>query len=131
MDEWLKPFWDQLELLMRGRSADLQKLLDKGLIEVDALTYMRGRSLMGRFVIIDECQNLHPSVLRTVVSRIAGDSKLVLLGDYSQVDNPYLDRSSNGLAYVMARMRDLDNVTVINMAKSERSRLAQIAIERL
>jgi PhoH-like ATPase len=129
MMEWVRPFLDNLELLMDEEYAD--QYIERGRIEIDALTYMRGRSLMNRFVIIDETQNLPPKTLKTLVSRIADGSKLVILGDLQQIDNPYLDSRNCGLAYVMDKMAGLPNVGVLSMAKGERGRLARLAVERL
>ena len=132
MAEWLKPFYDNLELIAKvSGEQTLGTPEDNELIEVDALTYIRGRSLMSRFVIIDEVQNLPPRMLKTIVSRLSDTSKLVLLGDLQQIDNPYLDSKNNGLAYVMTRMRGCPGVGVLSMAKSERGRLARLAIDRL
>lgn len=131
MAEWLKPFHDNMELLMRGRSESLQQLQDRGAVETDALTYIRGRSLMNRFVIVDECQNLAPRIIKTIVSRIADGSKLVLLGDLQQIDTPYLSARNNGLAYAMSKLRGEPSVAILNLEKSERSSLAKIAIQRL
>lgn len=127
--EWLKPFDDNLEYLLRGQARRIQEMKDRGQIEVDAMTYVRGRSLMGRFVVVDEAQNLMPSEVRTIVTRIGAKSKLVLLGDPSQIDNPYMDEKSNGLTTAMCKFKGQPNVAVLYMTKSERSRLAKLAIK--
>lgn len=129
MAEWVKPFMDNLELMMDGDY--IRMCMEKGLIELEAMTYLRGRSLMSRFIIIDEVQNIAPKHLKTIVSRVADSSKLVLLGDSQQIDNAYLDATNNGLVYAMSRMEDVPNVGLLSMAKSERGRLAKAAIERL
>lgn len=129
MIEWVRPFLDNLELLMDEDY--VEQYIEKGRIEIDALTYMRGRSLMNRFVIIDETQNLPPKTLKTLVSRVADGSKLVILGDLQQIDNPYLDAKNCGLAHVMEKMTGLPNVGVLSMSKGERGRLARLAVERL
>lgn len=129
MREWTKPFFDNLEILLDKTYVALY--LERGIIELDALTYIRGRSIMNRFVIIDETQNLAPKHLKTIVSRISDSSKLILLGDLQQIDNPYLDASNCGLAYVMRQMRGAPNVGMLSMRKSERGRLAELAVERL
>lgn len=131
MEEWVKPFSDNLELLMRKDSATISQIKDKHILEIEALTYMRGRSLMNRFVIIDETQNMTPGEVKTMITRIGNSSKLVLLGDLDQIDNPYLQRDNNGLAHAMERMAGLENVAVLAMTKSERSVLAAQAAERL
>lgn len=132
MEEWVAPFRDNLEFLMlNGKSADIQSITDNDMIEVDALNYIRGRSLMNRFVIIDECQNLMPSQMKTIVSRLHKSSKLILLGDVQQIDNPYLSMTNNGLVHTMSRMQGLPNVACLRMVKTERSELAEAAIRRL
>lgn len=129
MMEWVKPFTDNLEMVSKGgKYGDM--LLDD-ICEIDALTYIRGRSLMNRFVIVDEVQNLHPNIIKTIVSRISDSAKLVLLGDVQQIDNPYLDSRRNGLTYVMQRLRNLPGVGMLSMVQSERGYLAQLAVERL
>lgn len=130
--EWLKPYYDNLEYISMVSKRDaINNMLESGKIEIDALTYIRGRSLMHRFVIVDECQNLLPGQIKTIVTRIAAGSKLVLLGDIQQIDNPYLDLKDNGLAYAMARLNGLRNIAVLNLVKSERGRLATQGIELL
>lgn len=134
MAEWTKPFFDNMEFLLRkGNKSDmtLQEMQEKGLVEIDALAYIRGRSLMNRFIVIDECQNLPPNIIRTIVSRVADSSKLVLLGDFTQIDSPYLTKANNGLVYAMDRLQDEKSVAILNMCKSERSNLSKIAIEKL
>jgi len=113
---------------------DLEQCLDKtfgGVVEVEAVTYIRGRSLPKLFIIIDEAQNLTPHEIKTVVSRAGEDSKVILTGDAYQIDNPYLDASSNGLTYVVERFKDHPIHGHITLAKSERSELASLAAELL
>lgn len=130
--EWLAPFYDNLDYISFNKEQGwLDRMFKDGKIEIDALTYIRGRSLMHKFVIIDEVQNLTAIQVKTIITRIADGSKLVLLGDLQQIDNPYVDARDNGLAYAMGRMVGLDNVAVLSMAKSERGRLASQAILRL
>jgi len=133
---WLQPFYDNLEYIFetcgtRKKTKDYDYLFDAGLIEIDALTYIRGRSIPKRFIIIDEVQNLSQKEIKTILTRVGENSKLVLLGDTQQIDNMYLDEYNNALTYVADKMRGCDNVAVISLSKSERSRLAQIAIDRL
>lgn len=131
INEWIAPYYDNLELLMHKKSGKaLQQILDNE-IEVEAITYMRGRSLMRRFVIVDECQNLTKSQIKTIISRVHDSSKLVLLGDLQQIDNPYLTLRDNGLSYAMSKLSDTKGVVVLNMLKGERGRLARLAIEKL
>jgi PhoH-like ATPase len=109
----------------------ISELLDTGVLELEALTYIRGRSIPDQFIIIDEAQNLTPREVKTVVSRVGEDSKLVLTGDPWQIDNPYLDSASNGLAYAAERMKGLDLTGHVMLKTSERSELASLAAERL
>jgi len=92
---------------------------------------LRGRSIPDRLFILDEAQNATPHQLKTVVTRMAKGGKLVLMGDSSQIDTPYLDHLSNGLVYVRARMSDLANVAHVVLRKGERSHLAELAAQRL
>jgi len=136
---WMQPIFDNLAYILRTKKAGgnggmderIQDLLDSGALELEALTYMRGRSIPDQFIIVDEAQNLTPREIKTVVSRIGEDSKLVLTGDPWQIDNPYLDSSSNGLAYAAERMKGLELAGHVMLSKSERSELASLAAQRL
>ena len=128
---WLQPYFDNLEQIIDNRYGGAKYLIDRGIIEMGAVTYMRGRSIPNRFVIVDETQNLTPKEIKTIVSRIGVDSKLVLLGDLQQIDHPYLDQYNNGLAHVMTRMKGQANTAVLQMTRSERSTLAKQAVELL
>jgi len=137
--QWMQPIFDNLAYILRTKKRDgdggmderISNLLDSGTLELEALTYIRGRSIPDQFIIIDEAQNLTPHEVKTVVSRVGEDSKVVLTGDPWQIDNPYLDSSSNGLAYAAERMKGLDLVGHVMLAKSERSELASLAAQRL
>lgn len=133
MKQWLLPFYDNLEYIYtdNNRTSTYSYLIENGIIEIDALTYIRGRSLPNRFIIIDEAQNLTQKEIKTIVTRVGEGSKIVLLGDVQQIDNPYLNKHNNGLAYVMDRMLGLSNVAILNIYKSERSLIATQALERL
>ncbi|MBM4019336.1 MAG: PhoH family protein [Planctomycetes bacterium] len=139
LHHWMQPIFDNLAYILRTRKTGgnggmderIQDLLDAGTLELEALTYIRGRSIPDQFIIVDEAQNLTPREVKTVVSRIGEDSKLVLTGDPWQIDNPYLDSSSNGLAYAAERMKGLDLTGHVMLKKSERSELASLAAERL
>ena len=110
--QWMEPIFDNLEYILRSNfkkpgeiSREVKKLIDNGTLVLEALTYMRGRSIPGQYLIVDEAQNLTPHEVKTVVSRVGEDSKIVLTGDPYQIDNPYLDSSSNGLTYAADRMK--------------------------
>ncbi len=132
---WMQPVSDNLQYLVDPKldySGDkVQYLYDTGVIEAEAVTYIRGRSLPKLFIIIDEAQNLTPHEVKTVVSRAGEDAKVVLTGDAYQIDNPYLDASSNGLTYVVEKFKDQPIHGHITLAKSERSELASLAAELL
>ena len=97
------------------------------MLEIEALTYLRGRSIPGQFMIIDEAQNLTPLEVKTVVSRAGKDTKVVLTGDPYQIDSPYLDSSSNGLTYLAEKFKGQNLFAHITLVKSERSNLAGLA----
>ncbi|MBN2983351.1 MULTISPECIES: PhoH family protein [Cohnella] len=130
---WMQPIYDNLEFLFdTKKSGDLDKILmGLGSIQVEALTYIRGRSIPGQFIIIDEAQNLSRHEVKTIVSRVGENSKIVLLGDPEQIDHPYLDAQSNGLTYLVEQFRGEGISGHVTLEKGERSRLAQLAAERL
>lgn len=132
MAEWIKPYRDNLEILLDsyGGMLDVDRTFAE-LIEVEALTFMRGRSLMDRYIIYDECQNISAGNIKTVVSRVHDSSKLVLLGDISQIDHQFLTRENNGLAHAMKNLSGLPGVVVMNLQKGERGALATLAVNRL
>jgi len=135
LSSWMQPVSDNLQYLVDPKleqtSDKVQYLYDTGVVEAEAVTYIRGRSLPKLFIIIDEAQNLTPHEVKTVVSRAGEDAKVVLTGDAYQIDNPYLDASSNGLTYVVERFKDQAIHGHITLAKSERSELASLAANLL
>jgi PhoH-like ATPase len=132
---WMEPIYDNLQFLVDPKmehSADkVDYLFDTGIIEVEAVTYIRGRSLPHLFILIDEAQNLTPHEVKTVVSRAGQGSKVVLAGDAYQIDNPYLDAASNGLTHLVERFKEERLYGHITLAKSERSELASLAARLL
>ena len=110
---------------------EAEKLLKDHVVEMEALTYIRGRSISGQYVIVDEAQNLTPHEVKTIISRAGEGTKMVLTGDPYQIDNPYLDSSSNGLTYTVERLKDLSIHGHITLRKSERSELAGVAADYL
>jgi len=94
---------------------------------MEPLTYIRGRSIPHQFMIVDEAQNLTPHEVKTIISRIGDGTKIILTGDIGQIDHPYLDASSNGLAYAIEKMKGLGIVGHVTLGKSERSELASLA----
>ena len=135
MSHWMQPLYDNLEYIIgSSKSQNLKSidhLLNNKLIEVEALTYIRGRTLPKQFIIIDEAQNLSPHEVKTIVSRAGSGTKVVLTGDPYQIDNPYLDEESNGLTYLVEAFKGQKLAGHITLDKSERSELAELATELL
>ncbi|HQJ40532.1 MAG TPA: PhoH family protein, partial [Exilispira sp.] len=104
---------------------------ESNMIQVEALTYIRGRSIPNQYIIIDEAQNLTPLEVKTIVSRAGEGTKIVLTGDPQQIDSPYLDENSNGLSYIVDKMKGQSIVGSVLLSKSERSELASLAAELL
>lgn len=140
---WMQPIFDNLAYLLSTRGSHMQnaeshsteqrveKLVADGKLVLEPLTYIRGRSIPHQFMIVDEAQNLTPHEVKTIVSRVGEGTKLVLTGDIGQIDNPYLDTSSNGLAYAVEKMKGISIAGHVTLTKSERSELASIAASRL
>lgn len=130
---WMQPIYDNLEYLFdTKKSGDIEKILmGLGSIQVEALTYIRGRSIPGQFIIIDEAQNLSRHEVKTIVSRVGEGSKIILMGDPEQIDHPYLDAASNGLTYLVDRFKQEQISGHITLEKGERSKLAQVAADLL
>lgn len=135
MQPWMQPIHDNLEHLfgLAGRrSGELAGVLSgMNEIVVEALTYIRGRSIPHQFLIVDEAQNLTPHEVKTVITRAGEGTKVVLMGDPDQIDHPYLDRHTNGLIYAMERFRGEPLAGHVSLVKGERSRLAQLAASLL
>jgi len=138
---WMQPIFDNLTYLMGGskRHNDngesvrqkVEKLLKDNTVELEALSYIRGRSIPRQYIVVDEAQNLTPHEVKTIISRAGEGTKIVLTGDPYQIDNPYLDARSNGLAYTVERLKDQEIHGHVTLLKSERSTLAGIAAEYL
>jgi len=130
---WMQPIYDNLEFLFDTKKAgDIDKILmGLGSIQVEALTYIRGRSIPAQFIIIDEAQNLSRHEVKTIVSRAGEGSKVILMGDPEQIDHPYLDAASNGLSYIVEKFKQQGISGHITLEKGERSRLAQLAADLL
>jgi PhoH-like ATPase len=142
LNPWMKPIFDNLDLLLGGSNDEernrrsngqpsYQALIDQGLVEVEPLTYIRGRSLPRQYLVVDEAQNLTPHEVKTVITRAGEGTKLVLTGDPQQIDNPYVDATSNGLTYVVERFKDSPLAGHITLRKGERSELAETAARLL
>ena len=135
LSSWMQPIFDNLELLCGSLgdepSDTLRWVMESKKIEMEAVTYIRGRSLPKMFIIIDEAQNLTPHEIKTIISRAGDETKVVLAGDATQIDNPYLDKDSNGLTYTVGKFSSQDLYGGVFLEKTERSRLAALAIELL
>lgn len=136
---WMQPIFDNLEYLMHtGKPNEenqirkkIEDLRRSGKLDLEALTYIRGRSIPRQFVIVDEAQNLTPHEVKTIVSRAGEGTKMIFTGDPEQIDNPYLDASSNGLTYMAERFKPLAMHGHITLLRSERSPLAAAAAKYL
>jgi PhoH-like ATPase len=131
---WMQPIYDNIDLLIKEgnhaigkKSRGYQELKEIGLLEVEPLTYIRGRSIPNQFIIVDEAQNLTPHEVKTIITRAGEGTKIILTGDPEQIDNPYVDASSNGLTYVVERFKDSPISGHISLLKGERSELAEVA----
>jgi PhoH-like ATPase len=130
---WMQPIFDNLEYLFNTKKpGELEAILaGMGSIEVEALTYIRGRSIPEQYIIIDEAQNLTKHEVKTILTRVGEKSKIVLMGDPEQIDHPYLDEYNNGLTYVLEKFKDQKVAGHIQLLKGERSGLAQLAADLL
>jgi PhoH-like ATPase len=130
---WMQPIYDNLEYLCDSSGNEpnetLRYVMDSKKIEMEAVTYIRGRSLPKAFIIIDESQNLTPHEVKTIISRAGEGTKVILTGDPSQIDNPYLDKGSNGLTFTVGTFSEQKLFSQIFLDKTERSELAAIAAE--
>jgi PhoH-like ATPase len=135
ISHWMQPLFDNLEYILsvykKQNIKSVDSLLNNNLLELEALTYIRGRSLPDQYIIIDEAQNLSPHEIKTIVSRAGEGTKVVLTGDPYQIDSPYLDSSSNGLTYLVEAMKGQPLFGHVTLDKSERSALAELAAELL
>ncbi|MFZ1563368.1 MAG: PhoH family protein, partial [Leptotrichiaceae bacterium] len=125
MQPWMLPIYDNIEFLASNKGQTSSNEAEKvvagleslGLLKVEPLTYIRGRSIPQGFIIIDEAQNLTPHEVKTIITRVGKDTKIVFTGDPDQIDNPYLDANSNGLAYIAERMKNEILVGHIRLVK--------------
>jgi PhoH-like ATPase len=134
---WMQPIFDSLEVIINtpkeyvkdettaSQYKSFQYLMDSGVLQIEALTYIRGRSLPQRYFIVDEAQNLRPVDVKTIITRCGEGTKIVFAGDLNQIDTPYLDAKSNGLAYLISRFINEENFCYLNLSCSVRSRLAE------
>ena len=131
MMPWLAPIQDNLQFLMGDDKMTLEMYIDKGKIEVEAMTFIRGRSICNAFMVIDEAQNMTQHEIKTVLTRVGENTKIVLTGDIEQIDNMYIDETNNGLSYVVERLKGEQVTGHITLLKGERSQVATIAATKL
>jgi PhoH-like ATPase len=137
LNPWMQPIFDNVEYLMNLSRSEKKagrgyhELLDLGILEIEPLTYIRGRSIPNQFIIVDEAQNLTPHEVKTIITRVGDGTKIVLTGDPYQIDNPYVDQTNNGLIHVVNRFRSERLAGHITMSKGERSPLAELAANLL
>jgi len=137
LSPWMQPIFDNVELLLGSveegskRKRGYKELVDLGLLEIEPLTYIRGRSIPKQYMIVDEAQNLTPHEIKTIITRAGEGTKIVLTGDPYQIDNPYIDSSSNGLTYVVDKFKAEDIAGHVTLDKGERSCLAELAANLL
>jgi len=130
MMPWIAPLRDNLEYLFGDKTA-LQMHMEQGVVEIEAMTYIRGRSISNAFMIVDEAQNLTAHELKTIITRVGHGTKLVLTGDIQQIDNSYVDAVSNGLTHAVEKFKSYGISGHVTLYKGERSKLATLAAEIL
>lgn len=137
MNPWMQPIFDNVEFLMglnkqeRQKNRSYSELIDLGVLEIEPLTYIRGRSIPNQFLVVDEAQNLTPHEVKTIISRAGDNTKIVLTGDPYQIDHPYVDSTNNGLVHVVNRFREERLAGHVTLSKGERSELAELATNLL
>jgi len=137
LNPWMQPIFDNVEYLMnlsrteKKQGRGYHELIDLGIMEIEPLTYIRGRSIPNQFIIVDEAQNLTPHEVKTIITRVGDGTKIVLTGDPYQIDNPYVDATNNGLIHVANRFKTERLAGHITMTKGERSSLAELAANLL
>jgi len=137
LNPWMQPIFDNVEFLMNLSRADkkagrsYRELIDLGIVAIEPLTYIRGRSIPNQFIIVDEAQNLTPHEVKTILTRVGDNTKIVLTGDPYQIDNPYVDSTNNGLIHVVNRFKTEKLAGHITLTKGERSALAELAANLL
>lgn len=141
LNPWMQPIFDNIDFIIsfggaekprkQGSRQAWKELITQGMLQIEPLTYIRGRSLAYQFLIVDEAQNLTPHEIKTIITRAGEGTKVVLTGDCYQIDNPYIDSSNNGLTYVVERFKHEAISAHVTMAKGERSELAELATNLL
>lgn len=133
---WMQPLYDNFDLIFGTQDTSNkpahwrhghEELIERGLLQIEPLTYIRGRTIPKQFLVVDEAQNLTPHEVKTILTRAGEGTKVVLTGDPDQIDNPYIDAASNGLTYVVERFKNEPLAAHITLGKGERSALAERA----
>lgn len=130
LNPWMQPIFDNVEFLMgadKKAAGRAQELINQGMLNIEPLTYIRGRSIPKQYLIVDEAQNLTPHEIKTIVTRAGRGTKVVLTGDVYQIDNPYVDSANSGLTYVVERFKGHPIAAHVTLTKGERSELAELA----
>jgi len=131
---WMQPIYDNLEYILRTCPEPfdvLNDLLRRGTLELETLTYIRGRSIPNQFILCDEAQNLSPNMVKALITRVGEGTKIVFTGDPEQIDHPYLDASSNGLTYLVEKLKAEEIAGHVTLVKGERSRVAELGAKLL
>ena len=139
LNPWMQPIYDSLDFLLSGGipssknrlSRSYLELINQGMLAVEPLTYIRGRSLPNQYFVVDEAQNLTPHEVKTILTRAGEGTKIVLTGDPYQIDIPYMDTSNNGLTYVIEKFKNESIAAHITLQKGERSELASVSADLL
>ncbi len=135
LNPWMQPIYDNIDFLFgataargkRGAGKGCQELMNQGLLQIEPLTYIRGRSIPQQYLIVDESQNLTPHEIKTIITRAGDNTKIVLTGDSFQIDNPYVDSANNGLVYLVEKFKEESIAAHITLTKGERSKLSELA----
>ncbi len=132
---WMQPIFDNMDFLFnqnrKQAGTSYEELINQGMLHIEPLTYIRGRSIPGQYLIVDEAQNLSPHEVKTIVTRAGEGTKIVLTGDCQQIDSPYLDETNNGLAFVVDRLKTEDIISHTTLRIGERSPLSEVASKLL
>jgi PhoH-like ATPase len=130
LNPWMQPIFDNIEFLMgsdKKAAGRARELINQGMVNIEPLTYIRGRSIPNQYLIVDEAQNLTPHEIKTIVTRAGQGTKVVLTGDCYQIDNPYVDAANSGLTYSVERFKGYPISAHVSLTKGERSELAELA----
>lgn len=131
MAPWLAPIQDNLQFLMNDDKIAMAMYQEQGKIEVEALSFIRGRTISNGYIIIDEAQNLTPHEMKTIITRVGENTKIVLTGDVEQIDHVYVDATSNGLTVAVEKLKEYGITGHITLKRGERSEVASMAVEAL